>query len=154
MERLTLNYVWKQKVIPVVLRRIGRGEKLRVRLPSSDDNRQWLQNGRRTTPEWIGGNRTYGELPKSWFDDFVDRALLRYGKVYIIQPYREQEKCRLKQDIAPRFLFWNRLVTVLCRRRSNTAPAASKCYNRANDVDSWRSHKNIFAMIFPLKSKA
>jgi hypothetical protein len=32
MERLTLNYVWKQKVIPVVLRRIGCGEKLRVRL--------------------------------------------------------------------------------------------------------------------------
>jgi hypothetical protein len=33
------------------------------------------------------------ELPKSWFNDFVDRALKRYGKVYIIQPYREQEIC-------------------------------------------------------------
>jgi hypothetical protein len=43
MERLTLNHVWKQKLIPVVLRRTGRGEKLRVRLPFADDNRQWLQ---------------------------------------------------------------------------------------------------------------
>jgi hypothetical protein len=46
------------------------------------------------------------------------------------------------------------LVTVLCGRRSNTAPAASKCYNRANDADSWRNHKNIFAVIIPLKSEA
>jgi hypothetical protein len=40
MERLTLNYVWKQKSTPVVLRRTGRGEKLRVRLPFADENRR------------------------------------------------------------------------------------------------------------------
>src|SRR5580692_7611750 len=34
------------------------------------------------------------------------------------------------------FSNWNRLVTVLCGRRSSTAPAASKCYNRPNDADS------------------
>jgi hypothetical protein len=28
-----------------------------------------------------------------------------------------------------------------------------KCYNRPNDADSWRNHKNIFEMIFPLESK-
>ena len=39
------------------------------------------------------GTDAYWELPKSWFNDFVDRALQRYGKVYIIQPYREQEIC-------------------------------------------------------------
>ncbi len=93
MERLTLNYVWKQKLIPVVLRRTGRGEKLRARLPFADDNRQWLQNGRRLAPEWIGGSQAYWEMPKSWFNNFVDRTLHRYGKVYIIQPYREQEIC-------------------------------------------------------------
>jgi hypothetical protein len=63
-------------------------------------------------------------------------------------------KCRFGPDIAPRFLNWNRLVTVLYGWRSNTAPAASKCYNRPNDADSLRNHKNIFAVIFPLKSKA
>lgn len=34
------------------------------------------------------GTDAYWELPKSWFNDLVDRALQRYGKVYIIQPYR------------------------------------------------------------------
>jgi len=92
MERLTLRYVWDQKQTPVVLRRAGRGEKIRVRMPFADDNRQWLQNGRLSKPDWIVKG-AYWELPKSWFNDFVDRALQRHGKVYIIQPYREQEIC-------------------------------------------------------------
>ncbi len=29
----------------------------------------------------------------AWFSDLVERCLDRYGKVYIIQPFREQEKC-------------------------------------------------------------
>lgn len=93
MQEPSLTSVWNQKLIPVVLRRAGRGEKLRVRLPYAEDNRQWLQNDRRTAPEWIGGSEAYWELPKSWFNDFVNRSLLRYSKVYIIQPYREQEIC-------------------------------------------------------------
>jgi hypothetical protein len=93
MNRLTLSYVWNQKQIPVALRRTGRGERLRVRLPYADDNRQWLQNERRIAALWSGGAKGYWELPKSWFNDFVDRALLRFGKIYIIQPYREQEIC-------------------------------------------------------------
>lgn len=92
MDRLTHKHVWNQQLTPVVLRRTGPGEKLRVRLPYASDNRRWLQNDRRVAPEWICGG-SYWELPKSWFNDFVDRALVRYGKVYIIQPYREQEIC-------------------------------------------------------------
>lgn len=88
-----LTYVGKQNQIPVVLRRTGRGQRLRARMPCADDNKQWLQDGHRTAPVWIGGDEAYWELPKSWFNDFVDRALLRFGKVYIIQPYREQEIC-------------------------------------------------------------
>lgn len=97
MYKLTLSFVWKhQKEVPVVLRRTGKGERLRVKLPYATDNRSWLRNGRRTNPEWIeacGDQPGYWELPKSWFDDFVDRALARYGKVYIIQPFRAQEIC-------------------------------------------------------------
>lgn len=93
MDKLSLKYVWSQAQIPVVLRRTGKREKLRVRLPFSDDNRQWLRYGRRTEPEWVGEPKAYWELPKAWFDDFVNRALARFGKVYIIQPFREQEIC-------------------------------------------------------------
>ena len=87
-----LGRVWNQQGVPVVIRRTGAGERLRVRLPYDVANRAWLQNGRRTSPEW-NRHRKYWELPKSWFNDFVDRALEKYGKVYVIQPYREQEIC-------------------------------------------------------------
>jgi hypothetical protein len=92
MDKLSLNYVWGQEATPVVLRRTGKGQLLRVRLPYVETNRQWLQNGRRTSPAWIAGKK-YWELPKAWFNDFVERALAKYGRVYVIQPYREQEKC-------------------------------------------------------------
>jgi len=92
MSNLTLKQVWKQTKVPAILRRTGKGQRLRARLPYASTNREWLQNDRRTAPTWIAKER-YWELPKAWFNDFVDRALDRYGSVYIIQPYREQEIC-------------------------------------------------------------
>jgi hypothetical protein len=92
MSKSTLKHVWKQGLVPVVLRWTGKRQRLRARLPYAETNREWLQNGRRTKPTWVS-NEKYWELPKAWFNDFVNRSLGRYGKVYIIQPYREQEKC-------------------------------------------------------------
>lgn len=91
-DRERLNQVWNQGHIPVILRRTGKGQLLRARLPFSSDNRQWLKDGRRLSPAWINKG-SYWELPKAWFNDFVNRALERYGQVYIVQPFREQEKC-------------------------------------------------------------
>jgi hypothetical protein len=92
-----LAAVWKQGgliSIPVILRRGGEGQKLRVRLPYEQGNRQWLQNDRRTSPTWFAKpDDQYWETPKAWFNDLVRRSLAKYKKVYIIQPYREQEKC-------------------------------------------------------------
>jgi hypothetical protein len=91
---MKLKNVWNQTMIPVVLRRGGNGERLRVRLPKKPDNFEWLRNGRSIRPQWFAGEqRWYWELPKKWFNDFVNRALERYGKVYVIQPFREQEVC-------------------------------------------------------------
>ena len=70
MDRLTLNYVWNQKETPVVLRRTGKEERLRVRLPFAETNRHWLQNGRRTQPEWIDAKHAYWELPNSFIEPF------------------------------------------------------------------------------------
>ncbi len=33
------------------------------------------------------------EVPKAWFNDFVERSLRTFGQVYLIQPYREKETC-------------------------------------------------------------
>lgn len=87
-----LRLVWNQQGIPVVLRRGGKGQLPRVRLPFSNDNRSWLSNGRTRSPSWIAHEK-YREIPKAWFNDFVHRALQKYGKLYVIQPYRDQEKC-------------------------------------------------------------
>lgn len=33
------------------------------------------------------------KLPLSWLNRFVDGTLDRYGRVYVVQPFREMEKC-------------------------------------------------------------
>jgi hypothetical protein len=87
-----MKRIWGQKQIPVVLRRGKKGQHLRIRIPYSRDNRNWLRNERRASPTWVG-ERKYWEIPKAWFNDFVERALQKYGRLYVVQPYREQEKC-------------------------------------------------------------
>ena len=81
MAKQTLSSVWNQKEIPVVLRRTGKGEKLRVRLPYREGNRRWLKCRNRNDPEWKENLRCW-ELPKAWFNEFVDRALHYFGKVW------------------------------------------------------------------------
>lgn len=83
---------WKQQDIPVILRRGGKQELLRARIPQSEDSEAWLRHARRRLPRWSDEFECW-ELPKAWFNDFVNRSLKRYGQIYIIQPYREQEKC-------------------------------------------------------------
>jgi hypothetical protein len=84
-----LQEVWRSKT-PVVFRQAqGR---LRVRLPFSAHNRSWLAAMGRHNPEWISAKK-YWEIPAAWFNKLVERALDSYGFLYVIQPYREQEKC-------------------------------------------------------------
>lgn len=87
-----LRKIWNQKDIPVVLRRNRKGERLRIRLPFNEANRNWLQDNRRTRIEWNATENCW-EVPKAWFNDFVRRALNRFGQLYVVQPYREQEIC-------------------------------------------------------------
>lgn len=86
-----LKWVLAQTSTPVAMR-LGKGHKLLVKLPYALDNRHWLQAGRRTSPNWEPEAKHW-ELPQSWFNDLVNRTLDRYGKVYVVQPYREQEVC-------------------------------------------------------------
>lgn len=86
-----IEVVWRQKTIPVIYRR-GGSDPLMVKLPYAEDNRVWVKNNRRNKPSWNAQYECW-ETPKSWFDDFVSRSLIRYGRVYVIQPYRKQEKC-------------------------------------------------------------
>lgn len=87
-----IREAWNQSSIPVIIRRTGEGEKHRLRIPYSEENRNWLRNNRRSRPDWFPTEK-YWEIPKAWFNDFVNRSLDRFGTIWIIQPYRIQEKC-------------------------------------------------------------
>lgn len=87
-----VRHVWNQTSFPVIIRRTKIGEKHRLRLPYDSENRNWLQNYRRNAPDWLP-RKKYWEIPKAWFNDFVNRSLEKYGCIWIIQPFREQEIC-------------------------------------------------------------
>ena len=86
-----LRQIWSQEAVPVLYRR-GPGNLLLARLPYDVTNRAWLQASGRKNPVWDAKARRW-ELPQAWFNNLVGRCLDKYGRVYIIQPYREQEKC-------------------------------------------------------------
>lgn len=88
-ERIT--NVWRQKFTPVIYRR-GKGYPLLMKLPYEVGNRAWLQNYGRIHPKWIAEMKCW-ELPQAWYNDLVNGTLTKWRKLYIIQPYREQEKC-------------------------------------------------------------
>lgn len=95
-----LRRIWRQNTTPVIVRK-GRGHRLHVKLPNPSSDmeqqrqaRQFLQkvkpNGR--LPEWLVRYNGWG-LPQSWFNALVELLLNRFGSLYVIQPYRAQEKC-------------------------------------------------------------
>ena len=89
------EHIWDQERIPVVLQL---GGPILVRLPYSPGNRNWLRNERRSEPAWRG---KCWKLPAAWFNDFVNRAIQRYSRLYIIQSYRASEVCSAACQNAP-----------------------------------------------------
>jgi len=91
-----LKTVWNNDSISVILRRTGAGEKNRIRLRGNKVRELgdyfWLRKLGRHKPTWIR-EKNYWETPKSWFNGFVEKSLHEDGSVYIVQPYRKQEKC-------------------------------------------------------------
>jgi hypothetical protein len=83
--------IWKQTEIPVIYRQ-GGSEPLMIHLPFGPDNGAWLRGDHRRKPVWIAQYKGW-EAPNAWFDDLVTRVLHRFGRVYVIQPYRVQETC-------------------------------------------------------------
>ena len=85
--------LWRQAEtkIPVVYRRSG-GQPLLIRFRYWPDNRDWLRSQHRRKPQWNTQFKCW-QTPKSWFEEVVRRLLKRFERVYVIQPFRPQEKC-------------------------------------------------------------
>lgn len=86
-----LKRIWNQKIIPVIFRSLSE-RKVRIRVPFNSDNREWIKEGHRNKPKWDINQKCW-ILPNSWFNDIVNKCIDKYSKVYIIQPFRKQEKC-------------------------------------------------------------
>ncbi len=91
-EHLAAKRVWNQTTVPVAVRQIEKGAQLLVRLPYREDNRIWLNGLGKSSVDW-NKEKKHWALPKSWFNNFVETSLKRYGKLYVIQPYVELEIC-------------------------------------------------------------
>lgn len=83
--------IWMQKRIPVVFRRTIE-PKLLVRFPYAEDNFWMLRGERARKPMWNKWFKAW-EVPLSWFDNMIQIALNKFGQCYVIQRYREMQKC-------------------------------------------------------------
>ena len=91
-----LMEIWNQKSIPILFQR-EQGYPLLVHLPNSGYYQNWLrgrkQRGKkRRNPVWNNQFKCW-EVPVAWFEELVKRLLNKYGKVYVIQVYRERNIC-------------------------------------------------------------
>jgi hypothetical protein len=81
---------WRQAGIPVIYKP-DHGP-LMVRLPFRAGNGEWVQDGRQYRQRWNREFRCW-ETPQNWFSPLLRKALQSFGKVFVIQEYRPQEKC-------------------------------------------------------------
>lgn len=86
-----LKRIWRQQEIPVVFKQ-RHSLPILVRVPFSTGNKDWLRDGRRNIPAWNSKFKAW-EIPKAWFDSAIKLCLSRYAQTYVIQFYREQQKC-------------------------------------------------------------
>lgn len=63
-----------------------------VKLPYEKDNMIWLRCDSNRKPKWNAQDKWW-EVPNAWFNDLLKRSLQKHGKLYVIQPFKEQEKC-------------------------------------------------------------
>ena len=84
-----LRQIWLQKKIPVAYRQ---AKSLLIRLPYAPDNRRWLKDNRRKQPRWDTQYKCW-EIPRTWFESVVQRTLKRFGRAYVIQAFRTQQRC-------------------------------------------------------------
>jgi hypothetical protein len=93
-----LRNIWNQQMTPVVLRR-GGGRRPRLRVPVNRTDadwirstRFWLQNVGGNPPTW-NESKSYWEVATKRFNALIPLLFSKYPKVYIIQPFRQQEIC-------------------------------------------------------------
>ena len=85
--------IWRQATIPVIVRR-GGSQPLLVKLPFLRENpHHWLRGGARyRNPAWNFQYRCW-EVPRGSLERIGRMILVRFARMYLIQPFRPMEKC-------------------------------------------------------------
>lgn len=86
-----LMAIWQQRNIPVLLNR-GKNKRLRMRFPEGHDHHSILHVSRKHRPLWIE-DKKYWDVARIRLNEIVKHTLATYGKLYVVQPYRVQERC-------------------------------------------------------------
>ena len=86
-----LRELWRRANPPVIFRRSG-SYPLLVRLPFGTNNYSWLRGDKRHKPKWDAKFNCW-QTPVAWYDRLAQRLLKQYDSVYLIQLYRELQKC-------------------------------------------------------------
>lgn len=81
--------VWCNGTIPVIA--VPPRGTLRVRLPYSRANRDWLRLSQ-SKPQW-NRDRRWWEVPRAWLQRLSYKAVSHFGRCYIIQSYCKAERC-------------------------------------------------------------
>lgn len=95
-----IREVWRQRDVPVLVRQ-GAGFPVFVKIPNPKiDDLMWRRKAATwlkptlssRDAKWLKNARGF-EVPKAWFNNLTTKLLQKYQKLWIIQPYREQEVC-------------------------------------------------------------
>ncbi len=86
-----LRAIWRQSAIPVIYKQ-KRPQPVLVRVPYAANNYLWLRGDQQRKPAWNAQFKCW-ETPQSWFDYAIKLTLQKFGKVYVVQLHREQQKC-------------------------------------------------------------
>jgi len=82
--------IWENRIIPVIYRS---GTHVEVRLPYREHNRNFIRSIQRRKKITYNPQYKSWNIPKTRFNELVSLLLREFGRVYVIQGYRETEIC-------------------------------------------------------------
>lgn len=87
-----LEAIWKQKEVPVIFLKERKGRPM-IKAGDGEKDTVWIRDfGSSYGGSWQQKYNCW-VVPKAWFTGITKKLLSIYGRVYVVQPFSENEKC-------------------------------------------------------------